>query len=113
MRVETGELEAAILRHLTSMPVDARTGQGTVLVKVAVHEASEDADEVQGGLFLSVPYLGADKEWMTKLMGFVRDEFEGTERLHVVVGNDEEFSAFDDAEAGMRLLNLLSSITIT
>jgi hypothetical protein len=113
MRVESGELETAILRHLASLPVHARTGEGTVLVKVALHDSSERVDEVRGGLFLSMPYQGADEEWLRKLMAFVRDEFEGTEGLRVVVGNDEELSAFDDAEAGMRLLNLFASITIT
>lgn len=113
MRVEPAELEAAIHRHLMAMPAAARSGQGTVYVKVALENAASDADEAHGGLFLSMPYTGADKDWLRALMAHVREGFDGTETLNVVVGADEEVSAFDDAEAGTRLFNLLSSLTIT
>ncbi len=114
MRVEPAELEAAIHRHLVSMPAAAQTGLGTLYVKVALENGGDASeDEVRGGLFLSMPYTGADKEWLTKLMAHVREGFDGTEALRVEVGDDEEVSAFDDAEAGKRLLNLLSTLTIT
>ena len=94
------------------MPAAARTPEGTVHVKVAL-DAGVTGDEVRGGLFLSMPYLTADKEWVTNLMAYVRESFDGTDTLRVVAGQDEEVSAFHDAEAGTRLFNLLSSLWIT
>jgi len=93
------------------MPASARSGEGTVYVKVALPD-NAGGDEVHGGLFLSMPYVDGDKDWLSKLMAHVRERFDGTDDLHVVVGSDEEVSAFDDAEAGTRLLNLFSPLTI-
>lgn len=112
MRVEVAELEAAILRYITSMPLAAHTGEGMLYVKVALPDEPEN-NEVEGGLFLSMPYAKANRGWLTQVMAYVREGFDGTETLRVVVGSDEEVSAFDDVEAGTRLLNLLSSLTIT
>jgi hypothetical protein len=115
MRVEPAELEALIHRHLVSMPAAAQAGLGTLFVKVALENGDDESRdaEIHGGLFLSMPYISADKESLRKLMAHLRDSFVGTETMHVAVGEDEEVSAFDDAEAGTRLLNLLSSLTIT
>lgn len=113
MGVESSEIEAAIHHCLASLPAMTSWPGGKLYIKVALEDHAEDAAKVDGGLFLSMPYASADKAWLQSLMAGLRERFDGTEQRRVAIGEDEEVSAFDDAEAGTRLLNLLSSLSIT
>jgi hypothetical protein len=72
MRVEPSEIEAAIQRCLAPQPAMAE-GSGRLYVKVALEDHGEDDSEVDGGLFLSMPYVSADKKWLQKLMAGLRE----------------------------------------
>lgn len=108
-------LEQAILNHIASMPMAERTGEGRLYVKVDLAHAQAHAEKHTGGLFLSMPHFGGDRDWLSKLMAFVRDGFARDEinvPYRVTVEDEEEFSSFRDEQAGTVLLNLLAYLRI-
>lgn len=104
-------MESAIRTLITRM---SDPGQGQLYVKVALDEKDpEDAETLYGELFLSMPYIGADRERLANIMAHVRENYDGDERFEMVVGEDEEYASFRDEEAQAVLLNLISSLTVT
>jgi hypothetical protein len=113
MALDQRALEAAIYRYVGQMPTAEIPAERKFYVKVALQPAATDTEDLSGGLFLSMPFLGADRDWLAAAMAYIRDGFNGDEHFHVSVGEDAEYSSFRDEEVGTVLLNLLSSIRIT
>jgi hypothetical protein len=104
-------LASAIYEYIVAMPSSEVTGEGPIEVRVDLQPT--DTGSTTGALFISMPFHGGDRDWLTKLMarvrdGFKRDEIPSTHR--VTVGEDEPFDAFDDE--GRRLLHLPAHLTI-
>lgn len=95
------------------MPAAEMAAGRKLYVKIELQPAQTDEEDFGGGLFLSMPLLGADRVWLEKVMAYVRDGFNGDEQFRVSVGKDVECFSCPDDEAGTVLLNLLSSLEIT
>ena len=113
------ELERAIHAHIVSMPAAEQTGSGRLYIKVDLGESKAPPDAPEryvGVLFLSMPRVGADREWLTKVMEYVRDGFERgripTGAHRVTLDADQSFESFHDDEAGIDLLNLPATLTV-
>ena len=110
------ELESAIYRHLTLQP--AHEMPEALIVKVAELEPvtwPSDSTQLRAGLFLSVPFLGADRTKLDQALARVRKGFKRKEILpewHVELSEEKVFSHRDD-DAGAVLLTLPVVLTLT
>ena len=113
---DRAELEAAIYRHLSLQPAHETTE--ALIVKVAELEPitwPPDSKQLRAGLFLSVPFLGADRTKLDQALARVRKGFKRNEILsgsHVEVSEEKVYSHQDD-EAGAVLLTLPVVLTLT
>jgi hypothetical protein len=113
---DRAELEAAINRHLGLLPPDEMTD--ALIVKVAELEPvtwPPDSKQLRAGLFLSVPFLGADRTKLDQALARVRKGFKRNEILpgwHVELSEEKVFPHRDD-EAGAVLLTLPVVLTLT
>jgi hypothetical protein len=111
------ELEQAILQYLGSeLPSGLR--EGTLFVKVTELERvahPPDSNQFQGGLFLSVPFVGADRTKLDQALARVRQGFKRDEILsdwHVEMVEEKAYSHRDDAIGGVALLTLPAVLTL-
>ena len=90
------ELERAILQYLGSQP-PSEGREGTLYVKVTELERvthPPDSDQLRGGLFLSVPFVGADRTKLDQALARVRKGFKRDEilpRWHVEMVEEKAF----------------------
>ena len=107
------ELERAILKYLGSQP----PSEGTLHVKVTELERvthPPDSSQFRGGLFLSVPFVGADRTKLDQALARVRKGFKRDEILpgwHVEMVEEKAYSHRDE-ELGMALLTLPVVLTL-
>ena len=112
---DRAQLEAAIYRHLSLQP--AHEMPEALIVKVAELEPVSwptDSQQLRAGLFLSVPFLGADRTKLDQALARVRKGFKRNEILpgwHVEL-SEEKYSHRDD-DAGAVLLTLPVVLTLT
>jgi hypothetical protein len=113
---DRAELEAAIYRHLGLRPAHEMTE--ALIVKVAELEPvtwPPDSRQLRAGLFLSVPFLGADRTKLDQAFARVRKGFKRSEILpgwHVELSEETVYSHQDD-DAGAVLLTLPVVLTLT
>jgi hypothetical protein len=111
------ELEQAILQYLGLQPPSERR-EGTLHVKVTELEQvthPPDSNQFQGGLFLSVPFVGADRTKLDQALARVRKGFKREEILpgwHVEMVEQKAYSHRDDEPGGMALLTLPAVLTL-
>jgi hypothetical protein len=111
------ELEQAILQYLGSeLPNGLR--EGTLFVKVTELERvthPPDSNQFQGGLFLSVPFVGADRTKLDQALARVRQGFKRDEILsdwHVEMVEEKAYSHRGDEIGGVALLTLPAVLTL-
>jgi hypothetical protein len=108
------ELEQAILQYLDSQP----PSEGTPYVKVTELERvthPPDSGQFRGGLFLSVPFVGADRTKLDRALARVRKGFKRDEILpgwHVEMVEEKAYSHRDDELGSMALLTLPAVLTL-
>jgi hypothetical protein len=113
---DRAELEAAIYRHLGLQP--AHEMFEALIVKVAELEPAtwpSDSKQLRAGLFLSLPFLGADRTKLDQALARVRKGFKHNEILpgwQVELSEARVYSHRDD-EAGAVLLTLPVVLTLT
>jgi hypothetical protein len=111
---DRAELEAAIHRHLSLQPAHETEA---LIVKVAELEPvtwPKDSKQLRAGLFLSVPFLGADRTKLDQALARVRKGFKRNEILpgwHVELSEEKVYSHRDD-DAGAVLLTLPVVLTL-
>jgi hypothetical protein len=95
------ELEQAILQYL-SLRLASKGREGTLYVKVTELERvthPPDSKQVRGGLFLSVPFVGADHTRLDQALARVRKGFKRDEILpgwHVELVEQKSYSHRDN-----------------
>jgi hypothetical protein len=111
------ELEQAILPYLSlQLPSEGR--EGSMYVKVTELERvthPPDSNQFRGGLFLSVPFVGADRTKLDQALARVRKGFKRDEILpgwHVEMVEQKAYSHRDDELGGMALLTLPAVLTL-
>ena len=110
------ELEQAILGYLGSPP-PSEGREGALYVKVTELERvahPPDSNQFRGGLFLSVPFVGADRTRLDQALARVRKGFKRDEILpgwHVEMVEEKAYSHRDD-ELGVALLTLPAILTL-
>lgn len=111
------ELEQAILKYLGSQsPSEGR--EGTLYVKVTELERVTHppaSNQFRGGLFLSVPFVGADRTRLDQALARVRKGFKHDEILpgwHVEMVEEKAYSHRDDELSSMALLTLPAVLTL-
>jgi hypothetical protein len=108
---DNAELEQAILRYL------GEASDSTLYVKVTELEPvthPPDSNQFRGGLFLSVPFLGADRTKLDQALARMRKGFKRDEILpdwHVELSSEKPYSHRDD-ERGMALLTVPAVLTL-
>jgi hypothetical protein len=113
---DRAELEAAINRPLGLLPPDDMTD--ALMVKVAELEPvtwPPDSKQLRAGLFLSLPFLGADRTKLDQALARVRKGFKRNEILpgwQVELSEEKAYSHRDD-DAGAVLLTLPVVLTFT
>jgi hypothetical protein len=111
------ELEQAILQHLSWQPA-SEGREGTLHVKVTELERvthPPDSNQFRGGLFLSVPVVGADRTKLDHALARVRKGFKRDEILpgwHVEIVEQKTYSHRDDELGGLALLTLPAVLTL-
>jgi hypothetical protein len=111
------ELEQAILRYLGLQP-PSEAREGTLHVKVTELERvthPPDSNQFRGGLFLSVPFVGADRTKLDQALARVRKGFKRDEILsgwHVDMVEEKSYSHRDDELGSMALLTLPAVVTL-
>ena len=111
------ELEQAILQYLGSQP-PSEGREGTLHVKVTELERvtdPPDSSQLRGGLFLSVPFVGADRTKLDQALARVRKGFKRDEILrgwHVELVEEKPYSHRDDEPGSMALLTLPAVLTL-
>jgi hypothetical protein len=111
------ELEQAILQYL-SLPPASEGREGTLYVKVTELERvthPPDSKQFRGGLFLSVPVVGADRTKLDHALARVRKGFKRDEILpgwHVEMVEQKAYSHRDDEVGGMARLTLPAVLTL-
>jgi hypothetical protein len=111
------ELEQAILRHLGAQASGERR-EGALSVQVTELEPvthPPDSRQFRGGLFLSVPFVGADRTKLDQAAASVRKGFKRDEILpgwHVEMVEEKAYSHRDDAPGSVALLTLPAVITL-
>ena len=114
---EHTELEQAILRYLGSQP-PSEAREGTLYVKVTELERvthPPDSNQFRGGLFLSLPFVGADRTKLDQALARVRKGFKRDEILpgwHVEMVEEKAYSHRDDELGSMALLTLPAVLTL-
>ncbi len=114
---DRAELEAAIYGHLRLQPAHEMTE--ALIVKVAELEPvtwPPDSKQLRAGLFLSLPFLGADRTKLDQALARVRKGFKRNEILpgwHVELSEEKVYSHRDDDDAGAVLLTLPVVLTLT
>jgi hypothetical protein len=110
------ELEQAILEYLGSPPSEVR--EGTLYVKVTELERvihPPDSHQFQGGLFLSVPFVGADRTKLDQALARIRRGFKRDEILpnwHVEMVEEKSYSHRDEELGNMALLTFPAVLTL-
>jgi len=108
------ELEQAILQYLSLQPAI----EGTLYVKVTELERvthPPDSKQFRSGLFLSVPFVGADRTRLEQALARVRKGFKRDEILpgwHVEMVEQKAYSHRDDELGSMALLTLPAVLTL-
>ncbi len=111
------ELEQAILQYLGS-ELPSGLHERTLFVKVTELERvthPPDSNQFQGGLFLSVPFVGADRTKLDQALARVRQGFKRDEILsdwHVEMVEEKAYSHRDDEIGGVALLTLPAVLTL-
>jgi len=111
------ELEQAILQYLGSQP-PSEGREGTLHVKVTELERvtdPPDSSQLRGGLFLSVPFVGADRTKLDQALARVRKGFKRDEILrgwHVELVEEKPYSHRDDELGSTALLTLPAVLTL-
>ena len=111
------ELEQAILQYLGSQSPSAGR-EGTLYVKVTELERvihPPDSNQFQGGLFLSVPFVGADRTKLDQALARVRRGFKHDEILpnwHVEMVEEKAYSHRNEELGNMALLTLPAVLTL-
>jgi len=111
------QLEQAILQYLGS-ELPSGLHEGTLFVKVTELERvthPPDSNQFQGGLFLSVPFVGADRTKLDQALARVRRGFKRDEILsdwHVEMVEEKAYSHRDDEIGGVALLTLPAVLTL-
>ena len=111
------ELEQAILQYLSLQPA-SEGREGTLYVKVTELERvthPPDSKQFRAGLFLSVPFVGADRTRLDQALARVRKAFKRDEILpgwHVEMVEQKAYSHRDDEVGGMALLTLPAVLTL-
>ncbi len=111
---ENAQLEQAILQYLEASDLRGVT----LYVKVTELERvthPPDSDQLRGGLFLSVPFLGADRTKLDHALARVRKGFKRDEILpdwHVELVAENAYSHRDDERGGMALLTIPAVLTL-
>ena len=111
------ELEQAILQYLSLQPA-SEGREGTLYVKVTELERvthPPDSKQFRAGLFLSVPFVGADRTKLDQALARVRKGFKRDEILpgwHVEMVEQKAYSHRDDEVGGMALLTLPAVLTL-
>ncbi len=111
------ELEQAILQYLSlQAPHEGR--ERTLYVKVTELERvthPPDSNRFRGGLFLSVPFVGADRTKLDQALARVRKGFKRDEILHgwhVEMVEEKIYTHRDDEVDSMALLTLPAVLTL-
>jgi hypothetical protein len=110
------ELEQAILQYLGLQP-PSEGREGTLYVKVTELERvthPPDSSQFRGGLFLSVPFVGADRTKLDQALARVRKGFKRDEILpgwHVEMAEEKAYSHRED-ELGSKALLTLPAVLI-
>jgi hypothetical protein len=92
--------------------------EGTLFVKVTELERvthPPDSNQFQGGLFPSVPFVGADRTKLDQALARVRQGFKRDEILsdwHVEMVEEKPYSHRDDEIGGVALLTLPAVLTL-
>ena len=116
--VDTEQLDRAILGYLARRPASERPGVGTIYVKVVLDEPSPGSSEQRGELFLSMPYLQADRSMLDAAHASIRQGFERGEILGDQLARAElaeqpgQPYGHEDDEVGDKLLTLPVPITV-
>ena len=111
------ELEQAILQYLGSQS-SSEGREGKLYVKVTELERvihPPDSNQFQGGLFLSVPFVGADRTKLDQALARVRRGFKHDEILpswHVEMVEQKAYPHRDNELGGMALLTLPAVLTL-
>ncbi len=111
------ELEQAILQYVGSQPANAGR-EGTLYVKVTELERvthPPDSNQFRGGLFLSVPFVGADRTRLDQALARVRKGFKRDEILpgwHVEMVEEKTYAHRDEELGSMALLTLPAVLTL-
>ena len=111
------ELEQAILQYLGLQPA-SEGRERTLYVRVTELERvthPPDSNQFRGGLFLSVPFVGADRTKLDQALARVRKGFKRDEILlgwHVEMVEQKAYSHRDDEVGGMALLTLPAVLTL-
>jgi hypothetical protein len=111
------EVEQAIRQYLGSQsPSEGR--EGTLYVKVTELERvthPPESNQFRGGLFLSVPFVGADRTKLDQALARIRKGFKRDEILpgwHLEMVEQEAYSHRDDERGGMALLTRPAVLTL-
>ena len=91
-------LEKAIKQCISRIALSESTWDGPPLVKVDLVPAAEDARVFHGAFFLSMPMPG-NRDFLAKVMGRLREDFDGDEHFAVKIGDDEEYKSFRDRKS--------------
>ncbi len=112
-------LHEAVTRYIRRMPASEIIGSGTLHVKADLKrvEWPPEADEFTGALFLSMPFLEADRDWMTKVMAYVRNgcasgQIKVGDAYEVQVDEDERMFSHQDDEVDGRLSTLPAPVRL-
>jgi hypothetical protein len=111
------ELEQAVREYLSLQPL-GKGHEGTLYVKVTELERVThplDSNQFRGGLFLSVPFLGADRTRLDQALARIRKGFKHDEILpgwHIEVAEEKAYSHRDDELGGNALLTLPAVLTL-
>lgn len=112
-------LHEAVSRHIRQMPASEIIGFGTLHVRADLKpvDSPPEADDLTGALFLSMPFLGADRDWMTKVMAYIRDgcasgQIKVGDAYEVQVGEDERIFSHQDDEVGGKLSTLPAPVRV-
>ncbi|MGH9320326.1 MAG: hypothetical protein ACRD3V_10640 [Vicinamibacteria bacterium] len=111
------ELEQAILQYLGLQPPNEGR-ERTLYVKVTELERvthPPDSNQFRGGLFLSVPFVGADRTKLDQALARVRKGFKRDEILlgwHVEMVEEKLYSHRDGELGSMALLTVPAIVTL-
>jgi hypothetical protein len=114
---DSAELEQAIHQFLGSQP-SSEGRERTLYVKVTDLERvthPPGSNQLRGGLFLSVPFVGADRTKLDQALARVRKGFKRDEILpgwHVEMLEEKAYSHRHDELGGMALLTLPAILTL-